>query len=325
MQANRSNNVYAAPEDDSYSSSSSDDELSVFDLQRPNWREIREKRKKAYQRKHKGKRARLPRYIRMMPLTKRIEYIHAAETTDRFYIPDDYFSADEPIFLPSGNTIFPEHKANIRPDGLDPVDVLFFARDYFRYIDSAPDTRKKLSLPQKAPIDTHEPVPISIFDSEETVQKIFDDIMQFGMQNGTLDGNEERIEEAILNGACVNRTYANYQTPLHIAVLSKNKKILPLIMESGSKRHEYTTYSEWVAQTKSANLGAKNAQGYTPIHLAAYIPDANIMECLLSHKRGLRNIDDVDSYGRTAYKIALAQKNHAVAQVLIDHGANVAK
>ena len=151
-------------------------------------------------------------------------------------------------------------------------------------------------------------------ERKEYAQRVFDEIMQ----SNILSGHEEEIEKAISEGALVNRIYANDQTPLHIAVLSGNIKVIRAIINVHFNPHARRANPN---VNISPNLGARDKDGYTPLHLAAIHQTANVMKALLV-PNCVTYIDNKDSQGRTAYRIAKEMGKEDVAELLKNACAN---
>ncbi len=93
-------------------------------------------------------------------------------------------------------------------------------------------------------------------------------------------GDIQLLQEEIRNGSNFNEANCFGQTALHLAVLSKNKWGVETLAGAGVK------------------LEARDVNGFTPLHLAAYVGDINIVNILLKYGADYKSKND---FGETPF------------------------
>jgi ankyrin repeat protein len=121
----------------------------------------------------------------------------------------------------------------------------------------------------------------------------------FHMMNDKL-ANEELISKLETNGISINETDNYGNTPLHIAIMSRDRKYARSLMNQG------------------ANLNLKNKVELTPLHLAAILNDAEAANDLFG--KGAE-INIMGNTGYTPLHIASLMNNIEVAKILLSLGA----
>jgi ankyrin repeat protein len=101
---------------------------------------------------------------------------------------------------------------------------------------------------------------------------------------------------------CYNRLK---QTPLHLAVLTDNVRLVRALMSAGA----------------SPNVVDRN--GLTCIHQAAQLPSADCLRCLLDDSNCVANIEAMNYDGLTALHLAAQHGNMAAVDILLRVGAQI--
>jgi ankyrin repeat protein len=101
---------------------------------------------------------------------------------------------------------------------------------------------------------------------------------------------------------CYNRLK---QTPLHLAVLTSNVRLVRVLMSAGA----------------SPNVVDRN--GLTCIHHAAQLPAADCLRCLLDDSNCVANIEAMNYDGLTALHLAAQHGNMTAVDVLLRVGAQI--
>ena len=159
------------------------------------------------------------------------------------------------------------------------------------------------------------------------------------------DGDFDRVKALVEGGADLNRlAYApgsnsDGATPLHLAAYRGYLEIAEHLIEKGAKvdaasprmletplhdaacneRREGTTMAGLLIRN-GAKVGAKNIDGYTPLHLAAEKGRRETVELLLSAGADIRG---ATSIGLTALHCAARGDKKETAQVLVSKGASL--
>jgi ankyrin repeat protein len=120
-----------------------------------------------------------------------------------------------------------------------------------------------------------------------------------------LHDRDDLIPILVRAGANINETYYTYKnTALITAVFAHKYKSLKALLEQG------------------ANLNLKNANGWSPLHYAAWCDDirqVDFIEILLKHGA---KIDATDNWGATPLILAARQSNLQSVLALLSHGAD---
>uniref|UniRef100_A0A6Q2Z611 Ankyrin repeat domain 52 n=1 Tax=Esox lucius TaxID=8010 RepID=A0A6Q2Z611_ESOLU len=134
-------------------------------------------------------------------------------------------------------------------------------------------------------------------------------------------------------GAEANARDKFWQTPLHVAAANRATRcaetLLPHLSNLNIADRTGRTALHHAAQSgymevvkllvsRSADKGCRDKQGYTPLHAAAASGHIDIVKFLL--RLGL---DDPNAFGNTALHVACYTGQEAVANELVNHGANV--
>lgn len=141
------------------------------------------------------------------------------------------------------------------------------------------------------------------------------------------------IIKLLLNaGADVDVKNSSQLTPLQVAVRSKNLKMSKILVKAGANVNVAVMSTPLLDATKSDNLtlirflisakadvNAKQADGKTPLHIAAYgSKKINVLEVLI--KSG-SDVNARDHDGNTPLMYAIAQHNFDYTELLIKAGA----
>lgn len=140
-------------------------------------------------------------------------------------------------------------------------------------------------------------------------------------------GNVAAVESLLNHSADVNATEgAQAQTALMWAVAQGRPSVIPVLLAAGadlnartrsSRRHVLLCCQKSLGRTEGATWVKEG--GFTPLMFAARHGRANSARHLLAAGA---EIDDTAAIGTTSLVVAAQHGHHAVAAVLLEHGAN---
>jgi len=117
------------------------------------------------------------------------------------------------------------------------------------------------------------------------------------------ESNFQRVQELINQGSEINTVGNLGDSPLHMAVITNNEKIVKLLLDKGAK------------------VNVKNLLGFTPISLAVSISNINIAKLLL--EKGA-NVNERNSpFGNSLLHDSVSLNKIEMVKLLISKGASV--
>ena len=117
-------------------------------------------------------------------------------------------------------------------------------------------------------------------------------------------------------GADVNSVNDEGDTPLHLAVLHQQEKLVVLLMDAGGWRLHYFLHSQF-RMALGSNVNIKNNSGNVCLHLAAYMGDIGIVEMLISADADL---DATNKQNDTPLLLACLKGNQAMVGFMLRKG-----
>ena len=151
-----------------------------------------------------------------------------------------------------------------------------------------------------------------------------------------IEGNAEMVKLLLARGADPEGANNYGTTPLQASMTYKHNEITMLLIEKGANvnaRVQSGQAEGWtplrmaahngdalIAELlikKGADLNAPDKSGITPLHSAAYFGHVNVIKVLLDNKANV-NIRDMD--GNTPLKIAIIRNHHQAAELIRSRG-----
>ncbi len=134
--------------------------------------------------------------------------------------------------------------------------------------------------------------------------------------------NIEGIEKAIQLNHTLSEKNLDNETPLALAYKQNTVKSIEiaalLILHNAAPERGEFSYFEDAIRMRNPNF--RFDDGQTPLHLATYLGQSNIVEYLL--QIGAKE-SAKDSYGNTPLHIAVSEGQLEIAKILLSHGADV--
>ena len=146
------------------------------------------------------------------------------------------------------------------------------------------------------------------------------------------DGDIQAVKQYLNASGDVNAKGEDGRTPLHVAVIGRQKKIVKLLLAEGAdvnakNRVEltplyhaaiygHTEVAEFLI-AKGANVNAKDKNGSTPLHLATAGDRKGIVELFIAKSA---DVNAKNKGGRTPLDSAIAFKHTETADLLRKHG-----
>jgi ankyrin repeat protein len=147
--------------------------------------------------------------------------------------------------------------------------------------------------------------------------------------NGALDGDIERIQQSIHDGANVNATDKDGQTPLHYAIKHGTPEACSALIENGADMELKDNHGSAALHhaanggnaracailiSKGADVNAKDEDGNTPLHCAAWAGHIDV--CALLIENGA-DMTAKDKKGWAPWRRAVWAEHPEVAGLLI--------
>ncbi len=123
------------------------------------------------------------------------------------------------------------------------------------------------------------------------------------LHDAARDGDVEKVSGLIDQGVAMDVPGDNGETPLILAILGGQPAVVDLLIERG------------------ADIRARNSGGFTALHAAAYVGDADTASKLLG--TGANVNDQENKAGVTPLSVAAEQGHVEMTRVLVEHGADL--
>jgi ankyrin repeat protein len=133
---------------------------------------------------------------------------------------------------------------------------------------------------------------MKLFKRENQEEKLFEAV---------ISGLPKKAIRCLKQGAEINAKNEQGNTPVHVAVASRQKEIVGLLAERGT------------------DVNAANPRGDTPLHLAAEADDRDIAELLIA--KGA-DVNARNRQGRTPLHVAAMKHHTSMVESLAAHGAD---
>ena len=134
-------------------------------------------------------------------------------------------------------------------------------------------------------------------------------------------GQEDMARYLLDNGADIEATTHYGCTPLHWAAERGHESVVPLLIDRGANMFAEDKDGRWPAQSAEEMGHWRVGCGLYPLHRAAQGGDIASIVSLLDLDRGLVSLRD--GWGRTALHVAERCDQKALAQLLLEKGADM--